>query len=114
MKLSEIAELLSCDVLVGEDDLLIDIDTVVASDGMSEILAFATPNSLMVTGLTNIQSARTAHVADARAVLYIRGKKPDKNVLTYAREKNIPILTTELGVFDVCGILHSRGLKGGM
>jgi len=114
VKLAEIVEILHCEVLVGKDELSTEVETVVASDGMSEILAFACPNSLMVTGLTNIQSARTANLADARAIVYIRGKRPDQMTLAYARENNIPVFATELGGFDVCGILHDKGLKGGM
>ena len=114
MKLSEIKELLDCEVLHRVDDLAIDVETIIASDGMSEILAFATPHSLMVTGLTNIQSARSAHLADALAIVYIRGKRPEERALAYAREHNIPILVTNLGMFDVCGILREHGLKGDM
>lgn len=114
MKLSEIAQILQCEVIVDEDDLSIEVETVVASDGMSEILAFACPNSLMITGLTNIQSARTAHLADAKAIVYIRGKRPDNMAVAYAHEKHIPVLATKLGVFDVCGILHEKGMKGCM
>ena len=112
MKLSEIQALLRCEVLTGEDDLSVDIQQVVASDGMSEILAFARSRELMITGLTNIQSIRTADIAGVSAVLYCRGKVPDKRVLEFAREKRIPVLTTTKGMFEICGILYGKGLCG--
>jgi predicted transcriptional regulator len=112
MTLKEIKAILGCDVLVGEEDMSLDIQQVVASDGMSEILAFARSKELMVTGLTNIQSIRTADIAGVSAVIYCRGKQPEKKVVEYARQKRIPILVTKLGMFDICGILYSRGLKG--
>jgi predicted transcriptional regulator len=112
MTLKEIKAILECDVLFGEEDLSLDIQQVVASDGMSEVLAFAKSKELMVTGLTNIQSIRTADIAGVSAVIYCRGKRPEKNVVEYARQKRIPILVTKLGMFDICGILYSRGLKG--
>ena len=114
MKLAEIMDVLQCEVLAGENDLAIDVETVVASDGMSEILAFAQPGALMLTGLTNVQSIRTADIANVQAVIYIRGKRPEEKVITLAREKKIPVLATTLGMFDVCGILREAGLKGGM
>jgi predicted transcriptional regulator len=114
MELLAIKELLKCDVLNGEDNLSMNIETVIASDGMSEILAFACPHALMVTSLTNIQSVRTARMADAQAILYIRGKQPEERALAYARQYYIPVLVTKMGVFDVCGILREHGLKGGM
>jgi predicted transcriptional regulator len=115
MKLAQIVEILSCEVLSGQDDLSsVDIDTVVASDGMSEILAFAHPGALMITGLTNIQSVRTADIANVRAVVYIRGKRPSETTINLAVESGIPVLATRYGMFDVCGILREHGLKGGM
>jgi predicted transcriptional regulator len=114
MTLTEIKDLLRCDVLTGGDDLSMEIETVVASDGMSEILAFAYPGALMLTGLTNVQSVRTADIAQVRAIIYIRGKRPDAKAINLARENNIPVLMTTLGMFDVCGILRDAGMKGGM
>jgi predicted transcriptional regulator len=112
VKLSEIVELLNCDVLAGEDDLSVDVQQVVASDGMSEILAFAKSHELMITGLTNIQSIRTADIAGVSAVIYCRGKLPDNKVIEYARQKRIPVLATSMVMFDICGILYGKGLKG--
>ncbi len=112
MKLSEIRDLLNCEILAGEDDLSFDVHAVVASDGMSEILAFAKSRELMITGLTNIQSIRTADIAGVAAVLYCRGKRPDKKVIDFARLKRIPVLTTKMVMFDICGVLFNKGLKG--
>lgn len=112
MKLQEIRDILQCEVLTGEDDLLIDIQQVVASDAMSEILAFAKSKELMITGLTNIQSIRTADIAGVSAVIYCRGKRPDKRVIEFAKQKNIPVLATPMVMFDICGILYNKGLRG--
>lgn len=114
MKLAAIKDVLQCVVLTGEDNLSMEVDTVVASDGMSEILAFARPGALMITGLTNIQSVRTADIANVRAIIYIRGKRPADTAIDLAHNRNIPVLATTLGMFDVCGILREQGLKGGM
>ena len=114
MKLAEIKDVLRCEVLTGEDALAMGVETVVASDGMSEILAFAHPGALMITGLTNVQSVRTADIANVRASIYIRGKRPGDKALELARKTNIPVLATSLGMFDAGGILRELGLKGGM
>ena len=114
MTLREIKNILQCQVLNDDTDLSTEVETVLASDGMSEILAFHRPAALMVTGLTNIQSARTAIIADARAIVYIRGKRPDEKAIALARQKKIPVLATKLGMFDVCGILREHGMKGAM
>ena len=113
MNLEEIADVLNCETLCDVGGV-IDIKAVVASDGMSEILAFYRPNALMLTGLTNIQSVRTAVVADVHAIVYVRGKRPPQKVLDLAREKGIPVLATSLGMFESCGILYTAGLEGVM
>jgi predicted transcriptional regulator len=112
LKLVEIKDLLQCEILAGEDDLQVEVTQVVASDGMSEILAFAKSKELMITGLTNIQSIRTADIAGVSAVIYCRGKQPDKKVIEFARQKRIPVLVTKMVMFDICGILYNRGLNG--
>jgi predicted transcriptional regulator len=114
MKLAEIKDILHCTTLTDEDHLSVEIESVVASDGMSEILAFARPGALMLTGLTNVQSVRTADIANMRAIIYVRGKRPDDKALNLARKQGIPVLATQVGMFDACGILRERGLKGDM
>ncbi len=114
MTLRDVAALLEADVLCGEERLDLAVETAVASDGMSDILAAPHPGALMITGLTNIQSVRTAEMADLPAVLYVRGKRPNDRTLELAAAKNIVVLATRLGMFDACGILRDHGLQGGM
>lgn len=113
MKLDKIAGILDCEV-VAAVDREIEIEAVVASDGMSEILAFHRPHALMLTGLTNIQSVRTAVVADVEAIVYVRGKRPTQKVVDLACTNGIPVLLTEMGMFDSCGLLFQAGLEGVM
>ena len=113
MRLDDISGILGCEIL-GAAQCDIDVDVVVASDGMSEILAFYSPHALMLTGLTNVQSVRTAVVADVQVIVYVRGKRPTDRVLQLVREKRIPILATTLGMFDCCGLLYRAGLRGAM
>jgi predicted transcriptional regulator len=114
MKLAEIRDALKCEVLVGDDNLAREVEAVVASDAMSEILTFARPGALMLTGLTNVQAVRTADIANVCAIVYVRGRRPDGKALDLARKQKIPVLATELGMFDGCGILRERGLRGDM
>ena len=90
----------------------IEVSSCLTSDMMSDILAYAEPWAILVTGLTNPQSVRTANVADAAAIIYIRGKKPHETTLELAQEMRIPVLSTEKGMFEVCGLLYAAGLAG--
>ena len=81
-------------------------------DLMSDVLSFIKPNSLLLTGLTNPQVIRTAEMADIKAICFIRGKKPDKETVELAKSKNIPLLLTDLPMFEACGRLYKEGLAG--
>jgi len=112
MKLREIAELLEAEVIWGEDLLDKEIKFAGGSDLMSDVLAFGKPGILLLTGLSNTQSVRTADIIEAKAIVYVRGKKPDKEGIELAKIKKIPLLSTKNMMFNTCGILYSHGLLG--
>jgi len=112
MSLKEIKELLQAEVISGEDNLDLEITFAGASDLMSDVLAFGKPGILLLTGLSNAQSVRTANIIDAKAIVYVRGKKPDNEGIALANEKGIPILSTKLMMYTACGLLFSHGLSG--
>ena len=112
MTLREIKELLQAEVICGEEKLDLEVSVAGGSDLMSDVLAFAKPGILLLTGLTNAQSVRTADIIEAKAIVYVRGKKPDKEGIELAKAKGIPILSTKLMMYTACGILFSHGLPG--
>ena len=112
MTLKEIKELLQAEVITGNDRLDEEITFAGASDLMSDVLAFGKPGILLLTGLSNSQSVRTASIIDAKAIIYVRGKKPDREGVDLAREKRIPLLSTKFMMYTACGLLFSHGLKG--
>lgn len=113
MRLETLRNLLRCEVLTGVDALDTEIDTAVASDAMSVVLASSHPRALMITGLTNIQSVRTAQVAFLPAIMYVRGSRPTEATIKVARDNKTVLLSTKLDMFDCCGILYSHGVRGG-
>lgn len=112
MNLKKIKELLEAEILCGEDRLEEEIEFAGGSDMMSDVLAFGKPGILLLTGLTNAQSVRTADIIEAKAIVYVRGKRPDKEGITLAREKGIPILSTHFMMYKTCGLLYKAGLPG--
>jgi predicted transcriptional regulator len=112
MTLKEIKEILEAEVITGHDRLDQEISAAGASDLMSDVLAFGKPGILLLTGLSNSQSVRTANIIDAKAIVYVRGKKPDQEGIELAKSKNIPILSTKFLMYRACGLLFSHGLMG--
>ena len=111
MKLSEIKEILNAEVLVCEEAVdSIEVERGYSSDLMSDVLAFAGPAALLITGLTNIQIFRTAQMLDIPAIVFVRGKKPDDDLLNLAKEAGMPILSTYMSMFETSGRLYGKGL----
>jgi predicted transcriptional regulator len=112
MKLEAVREILNCCVITGSDRLDVEVEVGCGADLMSDVLAFVKPNSLLLTGLTNVQSVRTATVAEVKAIVYVRGKLPEKEAAELAQEEGIVVLATNLGMFESCGRLYAGGLAG--
>ncbi len=112
MTLREIADMLDASVLTGADvvDTTV-IPNVYACDLMSDVLAFCSPGSLLLTGLTNVQIVRTAQMLDIPAVVFVRGKIPLEETVTLAKASGIPILLAKQSLYEVCGKLYAAGLK---
>jgi predicted transcriptional regulator len=113
LELSEVINLLECKVAAGKKNIDLSVDEICAADLMSDVLAFTTPGSVLLTGLTNVQSVITAHVAEIKAIVYVRGKKPDGDAVKLADQKGIPLLTSPLSMYAACGRLFERGLRSG-
>ncbi len=111
MLLDRVAELLECDVLLGAERLAtVQVSTCFAADLMSDVLRFSRSGTLLLTGLTSVQSVHTADVADLPAILFVAGKRPPQPTLDLAREKGLPVLVTRHGMYEACGLLHAAGL----
>ena len=113
MNLRDLKDLLDAEILVGEDRLDdVEVKTAFVADLMSDVLAFATPGSLLITGLPNPQVVRTADVLDIAAIILGRGKKLTKETVQLAEELNIPVLSTNYILFEICGRLYAKGFRG--
>ena len=112
MKLKEIKDMLEADVLCGEEYLDTEVSFAFGSDLMSDVLAYVKGKTLLLTGLTNPQVIRTAEMADVVAILFVRGKVPQQDVIDLAIENKMAILTTKYTLFTTSGVLYSNGLRG--
>jgi len=113
MLLKEIKNILSCESLTSEELLDMEIEYCFGADLMSDVLRLARTGSLLLTGLTNNQVLQVAEILDLKGVIFVRGKKPDKNTIVQAEKRKLPLLSTDYLMFDSCGRLYSKGLRGG-
>ena len=102
MTVREIQNILSAEVVCGGDCLDREVNDACGSDMMSDVLAFVNP-----------QVIRTAEMMDMKCVVFVRGKRPDRDMTELAENLDIILLTTKLPMFSSCGLLYEKGLGGG-
>ena len=94
MLIKEIVDVVKAEVLTNFHDENTDVKYGFASDLMSDVLAYATGEALLITGLNNPQVIRTAEMLDISVVLFVRGKRPGKEVIELAKENQLTILAS--------------------
>jgi CBS domain-containing protein/anti-sigma regulatory factor (Ser/Thr protein kinase) len=100
VKLRDIIRVVDGEVLTKQINLEREIESAAGCDLMSDVLTFSKPDALLLTGLTNIHVIRTAEMADLAAIVFVRGKLPEPEVVLLAEEKEIPLISAHY-VFDV-------------
>ena len=113
MKISEIKTILNAELICGEEFIENEVFTACGSDMMSDVLAYVKEQAVLLSGLVNPQVVRTAEMMDMKCIVFVRGKKPDPDMIELAVERDIVLLGTGLEMFTACGLLYKAGLKGG-
>lgn len=111
VRIDAIRKALGAAVVEGESGLATEVEHVYASDLMSDVLAFGKPNSILLTGLASHQAIISAHMAEFRGVVLVRGKKPKDGAGQLARESHLVLMTTDYDTYDACVRIESS-LKG--
>ena len=114
MKLGEIVDILHAEVVLNNGDNEPDVVMAYGSDLMSDVLTFAKPGAILLTGLTTPQAIFTAEMADVGVVCFVRGKRPPEDTVRLAQSKNMVLLRTDLSMFESCGRLYEHGLRGSL
>lgn len=111
LTLGEAVDILKAEDVVPADDPGTCLTGCFAADLMSDVLAFARQDSLLVTGLTTDQTVRTAAIMHLAAVVIVEGKRTASEMVEAAREELIPIYRTPLSKYEACGLLLQAGLR---
>jgi hypothetical protein len=112
MHIEQIVEMLEAEIVAESDCENLDVSSAFASDLISDIMAFAKENVILITGLISPQVIRAAEMMDIGIVIFVRGKKPDDNMIKMAREIGICLISTRMTMYIACGKLYSSGLRG--
>lgn len=82
-----------------------------ASDLMSDVLRFHMENTILITGLSNVQTLRTAEMSNVHCIVFARDKRVTEEMLELAKENHIGIITAPSSVFEISGKLYKNGIK---
>lgn len=113
MKLKEIQTALEADTIEGTERDDIRIESACGADLMSDVMAFVKDQVLLLTGLINVQVIRTAMLMDIQAICFVRGKRPNQDMIDMAKENDIALMCTKLPLFLACGKLYEAGVTQG-
>lgn len=111
MRLKELVEKIDGTVQTGHDFLDIEVDHAFASDLMSDVLTVDKEDILLITGLNNVQTIRTAEMADIRFIVFARNKKVNCDIKELAEENEMVIIECPWSVFKVSGVLFNLGIN---
>ena len=113
MTVKEVVSLLEGQFFTGEEKSDMEVVSACGADLMSDVMAFVKDRVLLLTGLVNPQVIRTAELLDIRAVIFVRGKNPSRDMIETAEEADVILAGTKLPMFLACGKLYEAGLKTG-
>lgn len=113
MKIKTIIELLDAELLCGADKIENEVHSACGADMMSDVLAYVKEQAVLLTGLINPQVVRTADMMDMKCIVFVRGKKPGREVIALAEECGIVLLCCDERMYIACGKLYENGLRGG-
>jgi predicted transcriptional regulator len=111
VKLKEIIDEVGGSVFTNRANLDREISSCGASDLMSDVLTYMKPGSLLLTGLVNLQSIRTAEMAELAAIIFVRGKTPGPEIIELADELGVPLIGSPVGMYEISGRLYQTGLQ---
>ncbi len=110
MKIRQIQELTEATVICGADRLDEEAACAFASDLMSDVLTLDCNGVLLITGLCNLQTIRTAEMAEVSFLLFVRGKKATPEMKELAGDNRMVILETPHSMYHTVGELYCHGL----
>jgi len=111
MKLRDIVQIVDGEVMCGHEQLDLTVEYAFASDLMSDVLTLKHCDFVLITGLCNLQSVRTAEMSDIRVIIYVRDKVVDPQMIELCEENGMTVIRTPFSMFRTVGCLYAAGLK---
>jgi predicted transcriptional regulator len=111
MKIRGIANLLDAEIVCGESFADYEVEFAFASDLMSDVLTTKNDSMLLITGLANVQTIRTAEMSDIHCIVFARGKKVSDEMIELAVENEMVLIECRYSMFKTSGMLYAAGIQ---
>ncbi len=111
MRIDEIVGMTGGSVICGQEFLGTEISHAFSSDLLSDVLTINKTGILLITGVANLQTIRTAEMAEVSCVLLVRNKKANQEMVHLANDIGLVIVETAGSMFGTSGKLYQGGVK---
>lgn len=105
MTVGDVVKILAAEVVCCADQMDRPVESIAASDLLSDVLAFDQDRFALLTGLTNAQVVRTADITGASCIVIVRNKQPQSAAVALAQTTGIPIILSPCSMFEACSRL---------
>jgi len=112
MRVKDVVKLVDGEVLLGKDKLEVEVPAAYSADLLSDVLALTEEDTLLITGTVSLQVIRVAEILGIIGIIFVRGKKPQENVIKVAKKRlDIPLIVSRKTMFETSGLLYKEGIK---
>lgn len=111
MKIKEVINILNAKVVSGHHQLENEVEFTFSSDLMSDVLTVERDNILLLTGLANLQTIRTAEMSEISNIIFVRKKKVTSEMIQLAEENEMILIECDYSMFRASGLLFNAGMK---
>lgn len=110
-KIRDLIECLGAEIACGETFQEELVSHGFASDLMSDVLTLDCEDIVLITGLANVQTIRTAEMADIKCIIFVRDKEITQAMRVLAEENEMILIRCKYSMFKTNGLLYQCGLN---
>ncbi len=107
MKITQLAELIEARMVVQPQTATREITRACAGDRISDMLAHANADTLVITHVNGPGLARMLELLDVGALCLVGRPVPDPLLVAVAEEHGTPLLVAREELFEVCGRVYA-------
>lgn len=110
MKVTDIVNELSLNLLAGESGLGREVLGGYCGDLLSDVMANAEKGSVWITIQRHQNIVAVALLKELAAIILAKGYQPDPETVEKAKEEGIPLLVSSLAAYELAGKLYEAGI----